>query len=169
MLLQTLLLDQRRVADGQRVQAGTPIMVVVPLQDMYVDANFKEVQLSRVRPGQPVLLKSDLYGSDVFYHGRVAGFAGGTGSAFAAIPAQNATGNWIKVVQRLPVRVRLDPKELNRHPEILDDVKTPRPAPKPAPTPSLSTAEVNRAFNDFQAFLLEALQDFRNEILKKLR
>ncbi|UWU94203.1 HlyD family efflux transporter periplasmic adaptor subunit [Bradyrhizobium sp. CB1015] len=110
------IVDQRRVADGQRVQAGTPIMVVVPLQDMYVDANFKEVQLSRVKPGQPVLLKSDLYGSDVFYHGRVAGFAGGTGSAFAAIPAQNATGNWIKVVQRLPVRVRLDPKELARHP-----------------------------------------------------
>jgi membrane fusion protein, multidrug efflux system len=110
------IIDQRRVAEGQRVQAGTPIMVVVPLQDMYVDANFKEVQLSRVRPGQPVLLTSDLYGSDVVYHGRVAGFAGGTGSAFAAIPAQNATGNWIKVVQRLPVRVQLDPKELNKHP-----------------------------------------------------
>ncbi len=110
------IVDQRRVAVGQRVQAGTPIMVVVPLQDMYVDANFKEVQLRRVKPGQPVLLTSDLYGSDVVYHGRVAGFAGGSGSAFAAIPAQNATGNWIKVVQRLPVRVRLDPKELNEHP-----------------------------------------------------
>lgn len=110
------IVDQRRVADGQRIQAGTPIMVVVPLQDMYVDANFKEVQLSRVKPGQSVLLTSDLYGSDVVYHGRVAGFAGGSGSAFAAIPAQNATGNWIKVVQRLPVRVRLDPKELNKHP-----------------------------------------------------
>jgi membrane fusion protein, multidrug efflux system len=110
------IVDQRRVADGQRVQAGAPIMVVVPLQDMYVDANFKEVQLSRVRPGQPVLLTSDLYGSGVVYHGRVAGAAGGTGSAFAAIPAQNATGNWIKVVQRLPVRVQLDPKELREHP-----------------------------------------------------
>jgi membrane fusion protein, multidrug efflux system len=110
------IVDQRRVADGQRVQAGTPVMVVVPLQEMYVDANFKEVQLSRVKPGQSVLLTSDLYGADVVYHGRIAGFAGGTGSAFAAIPAQNATGNWIKVVQRLPVRVRLDPKELNEHP-----------------------------------------------------
>ncbi len=110
------VVDQRRVAVGQRVQAGTPIMAVVPLQDMYVDANFKEVQLRRVKPGQPVHLVSDLYGSDVVYHGRVAGFAGGTGSAFAAIPAQNATGNWIKVVQRLPVRIRLDPKELNEHP-----------------------------------------------------
>ncbi len=110
------IVDQRRVAVGQRIQAGTPIMAVVPLQEMYVDANFKEVQLSRVKPGQPVHLTSDLYGSDVVYHGRVAGFAGGTGSAFAAIPAQNATGNWIKVVQRLPVRIRLDPKELNEHP-----------------------------------------------------
>ncbi len=87
-------------------------MVVVPVQDMYVDANFKEGQLNRVRPGLPVTLTSDLYGSDVVYHGRVEGFAGGTGSAFAAIPAQNATGNWIKVVQRLPVRIRLDPNEL---------------------------------------------------------
>ncbi|MEK1891553.1 MAG: HlyD family efflux transporter periplasmic adaptor subunit [Phyllobacterium sp.] len=110
------IVDQRRVAVGQRIQAGTPIMAVVPLQDMYVDANFKEVQLRRVKPGQPVHLVSDLYGTDVVYHGRVEGFAGGTGSAFAAIPAQNATGNWIKVVQRLPVRIRLDPKELNEHP-----------------------------------------------------
>jgi membrane fusion protein (multidrug efflux system) len=81
-----------------------------------VDANFKEVQLQRVKPGQPVLLTSDLYGSEVVYHGRVIGFAGGTGSAFAAIPAQNATGNWIKVVQRVPVRISLDPKQLARHP-----------------------------------------------------
>jgi membrane fusion protein, multidrug efflux system len=110
------VVDQRRVAVGQRVQPGMPLMVIVPVQDIYVDANFKEVQLRRVKPGQPVLLTSDLYGEDVVYHGRVVGFAGGTGSAFAAIPAQNATGNWIKVVQRLPVRVRLDPKELGAHP-----------------------------------------------------
>jgi membrane fusion protein (multidrug efflux system) len=110
------VVDQRKVAVGQRVPPGVPAMVVVPVQNMYVDANFKEVQLQRVRPGQPVVLTSDLYGSDVVYHGRVSGFAGGTGSAFAAIPAQNATGNWIKVVQRLPVRVRLDPRELREHP-----------------------------------------------------
>lgn len=110
------IVDQRRVAVGQRVQAGVPIMVVVPVQNIYVNANFKEVQLSRVRPGQPVRLTADLYGTSVVYHGRVAGFAGGTGSAFAAIPAQNATGNWIKVVQRLPVRIQLDPKELSEHP-----------------------------------------------------
>ena len=82
----------------------------------YVDANFKEVELKKVKPGQAVELISDLYGDDVVYHGRVAGFSGGTGSAFALIPAQNATGNWIKVVQRLPVRVQLDPRELRAHP-----------------------------------------------------
>lgn len=110
------VIDQRRVAVGQRVQAGVPVMVVVPVESIYVDANLKEVQLGRVRPGLPVRLTSDLYGSGIVYHGKVAGFAGGTGSAFAAIPAQNATGNWIKVVQRLPVRIQLDPAELRAHP-----------------------------------------------------
>jgi membrane fusion protein (multidrug efflux system) len=91
-------------------------MTIVPVNSVYVEANFKEGQLERVRPGQPVELTSDLYGSGVTFHGRVVGFSGGTGSAFALIPAQNATGNWIKVVQRLPVRVALDPKELAAHP-----------------------------------------------------
>ena len=88
------------------------LMIVVPVQAAYVDANFKEVQLADVRPGQQVELTSDLYGEDVVFHGRVVGFSGGTGSAFALIPAQNATGNWIKVVQRLPVRIALDPRQL---------------------------------------------------------
>lgn len=92
------------------------MMRIVPVNSAYVDANFKEGQLTKVKPGQPVKLTSDLYGDDVEYHGRVVGFSGGTGSAFALIPAQNATGNWIKVVQRLPVRVALDPKELAAHP-----------------------------------------------------
>jgi membrane fusion protein (multidrug efflux system) len=91
-------------------------MTIVPVNSVYVEANFKEGQLERVRPGQPVELTSDLYGGGVTFHGRVVGFSGGTGSAFALIPAQNATGNWIKVVQRLPVRVALDPKELAAHP-----------------------------------------------------
>ena len=91
-------------------------MIIVPLDRLYVDANFKEGQLAKVRPGQKVELTSDLYGSKVIYHGRVTGFAGGTGSAFALIPAQNATGNWIKVVQRLPVRIALDTGELVHHP-----------------------------------------------------
>ncbi|OYY72063.1 HlyD family efflux transporter periplasmic adaptor subunit [Sphingomonas sp. 28-63-12] len=110
------VIDQRRVAVGQRVQQGVPVMIVVPVENIYVEANFKEVQLSRVRLGQPVRITSDLYGSDVVYRGRVTGFAGGTGSAFAVLPAQNATGNWIKVVQRLPVRIQLNPAELKAHP-----------------------------------------------------
>ncbi|MBX3485658.1 HlyD family efflux transporter periplasmic adaptor subunit [Phenylobacterium sp.] len=101
---------------GQRVQPGAALMSVVPIQRAYVDANFKEGQLRKVRVGQPVTLTSDLYGSGVKFHGRVVGFSGGTGSAFAVIPAQNATGNWIKVVQRVPVRIALDPKELAEHP-----------------------------------------------------
>jgi len=110
------VISQRQVQVGQRVQAGTPLMVVVPIQAAYVDANFKEVQLAHVRPGQPVTLTSDLYGDKVVYTGRVVGFSGGTGAAFAVVPAQNATGNWIKVVQRLPVRIALDPKQLAAHP-----------------------------------------------------
>ena len=101
---------------GQRVAPGAVVMRIVPVGQVYVDANFKEGQLARVRPGQSVELTSDLYGGDVVYRGRVIGFSGGTGSAFALIPAQNATGNWIKVVQRLPVRIRLDSKDLAQHP-----------------------------------------------------
>jgi membrane fusion protein (multidrug efflux system) len=110
------VVTNRQVQIGQRIAAGSPVMTIVPVGSVYVDANFKEGQLNNVKPGQPVELTSDLYGDDVVYHGRVAGFSGGTGSAFALIPAQNATGNWIKVVQRLPVRVQLDPKELAAHP-----------------------------------------------------
>jgi membrane fusion protein, multidrug efflux system len=110
------VVTNRQVQVGQRVAAGSPVMTIVPVGNVYVDANFKEGQLERVRAGQPVTLTSDLYGGGVRFHGRVVGFAGGTGSAFALIPAQNATGNWIKVVQRLPVRVALDPRELAAHP-----------------------------------------------------
>jgi membrane fusion protein (multidrug efflux system) len=101
---------------GQRFEIGQPLMIVAPLQQAYVDANFKEGQLGRVRIGQPVELTSDLYGDRITYHGRVQGLGGGTGSAFAVIPAQNATGNWIRVVQRVPVRISLDPHELAEHP-----------------------------------------------------
>ena len=107
---------QRNVQIGQRIAAGTPIMTIVPTGTMFVDANFKESQLTRVRIGQPARLTADIYGGGIVYHGKVIGLAGGTGSAFALIPAQNATGNWIKVVQRLPVRILLDPKELAAHP-----------------------------------------------------
>jgi membrane fusion protein (multidrug efflux system) len=110
------VVTNRQVQVGQRISAGSPVMTIVPVGSVYVDANFKEGQLTRVRPGQKVELVSDLYGGDVVFHGRVTGFSGGTGSAFSLIPAQNATGNWIKVVQRLPVRVQLDPMELATHP-----------------------------------------------------
>ena len=110
------IVAQRSVQVGQMAAAGRPIMAVVPVDQVYIDANFKEDQLARVHPGQKVELVSDLYGSSVKYQGRVAGLGGGTGSAFAVIPAQNATGNWIKVVQRVPVRITLDPAELKQHP-----------------------------------------------------
>jgi membrane fusion protein (multidrug efflux system) len=107
---------KRSVQVGQQIQPGSPILAIVPVAEVHVDANFKEGQLERVRIGQPVEVKSDLYGSAVTYHGVVVGLSGGTGSTFAAIPAQNATGNWIKVVQRVPVRIRLDAAELQARP-----------------------------------------------------
>jgi membrane fusion protein (multidrug efflux system) len=107
---------RRSVQVGQRVAPGTPLMAIVPLDGVWVDANFKEGQLRHMRIGQPVELTADVYGSGVTYHGRVVGFSAGTGSAFAVLPAQNATGNWIKIVQRLPVRIQLDQRELEAHP-----------------------------------------------------
>jgi membrane fusion protein (multidrug efflux system) len=110
------IVSQRNVQIGQRLAPGTAAMAIVPVDKLYVDANYKEGQLQHVRVGQRATLTSDLHGGDVVYHGRVVGLAGGTGSSSALIPAQNATGNWIKVVQRLPVRIALDAKELRDHP-----------------------------------------------------
>ncbi|MDQ7977898.1 HlyD family efflux transporter periplasmic adaptor subunit [Paraburkholderia sp. SARCC-3016] len=107
---------KRSVQVGQRVAPGTPLMAVVPLNGVWVDANFKEGQLRHMRIGQPVELTADIYGSSVVYRGTVVGFSAGTGAAFSLLPAQNATGNWIKVVQRLPVRIELDPQQLEKHP-----------------------------------------------------
>lgn len=107
---------KRGVQLGARIAAGAPLMAVVPLDEAWVDANFKEAQLEQVRVGQPVELHADLYGRDVVYHGRVAGLSAGSGAAFALLPAQNASGNWIKIVQRVPVRIQLDAKELAEHP-----------------------------------------------------
>jgi membrane fusion protein, multidrug efflux system len=107
---------KRSVQVGQQINPGTPVLSIVPLAEVHVDANFKEGQLERVRIGQSVEVVSDLYGSSVKYTGRVVGLSGGTGATFAAIPAQNATGNWIKVVQRVPVRIALDRGELAAHP-----------------------------------------------------
>jgi membrane fusion protein (multidrug efflux system) len=107
---------KRQVQLGQRIQAGTTLLSIVPTESMYVNANFKEVQLKNVRVGQPVEVISDWYGNTVKYRGTVTGFSGGSGASFAVIPAQNATGNWIKVVQRVPVRIALDPEQLQAHP-----------------------------------------------------
>ncbi len=107
---------RRNVQLGQRVSPGSALMAVVPLDQVWVDANFKEPQLERMRVGQPVRLTADLYGTRVMFHGSVAGFGAGTGAAFSLLPAQNATGNWIKIVQRVPVRIALDAREVAAHP-----------------------------------------------------
>lgn len=107
---------KRNVQVGQRIAQGSPMMAVVPLSNLWVDANFKESQLRQMKIGQPVEMTADLYGNKVVYHGRVMGLSAGTGSAFSLLPPQNATGNWIKVVQRVPVRISLDAKELQANP-----------------------------------------------------
>lgn len=110
------IVARRSVQVGQRVAAGTPLMGIVPLDAVWVDANFKEVQLRDMRVGQPVTLRADMYGRSAAYHGKLVGLSAGSGTAFALLPAQNASGNWIKIVQRLPVRIELDPSELRAHP-----------------------------------------------------
>ncbi|EDN6658269.1 multidrug efflux MFS transporter periplasmic adaptor subunit EmrA [Salmonella enterica] len=108
--------SRRAVQPGAQISSTTPLMAVVPATDLWVDANFKETQLANMRIGQPVTVITDIYGDDVKYTGKVVGLDMGTGSAFSLLPAQNATGNWIKVVQRLPVRVELDARQLEQHP-----------------------------------------------------
>jgi len=110
------LVAQRTVQIGQQIAAGTPLMAVVPLRRVWIDANFRETQLRDIRIGQPATITSDTYGGKVVFHGHVIGLAAGSGSAFALLPPQNASGNWIKIVQRLPVRIALDPRELDRYP-----------------------------------------------------
>ena len=107
---------QRTVQLGTQVAAGTPLMAIVPLNTVWVDANFRETQLKDLRIGQPATVIADMYGDDVPFHGRVIGVGAGSGNAFALLPPQNASGNWIKIVQRVPVRIALDPRELQRHP-----------------------------------------------------
>ena len=107
---------QRTVQVGQQVNAGTPLMAIVPLERLWVDANFRETQLKDLRIGQPATVVADMYGGDVVYHGRVVGLSAGSGNAFALLPPQNASGNWIKIVQRVPVRIALDPRELRANP-----------------------------------------------------
>ena len=110
---------QRNVQVGEEASPASPLLAIVPLDSVYVEANFKETALSRLRVGQPATLVSSLYGSSVTYHGKVVGFSPGTGAAFSILPPENASGNWIKVVQRLPIRIGIDPKELKMHPLML--------------------------------------------------
>ncbi|HMD26986.1 MAG TPA: HlyD family efflux transporter periplasmic adaptor subunit [Steroidobacteraceae bacterium] len=137
------VIAKRSVQVGQRVAAGTPLLAVVPLENVWVDANFKEVQLERMRDGQPVTVRTDLYGHQVTYHGHLAGIAAGSGNAFALLPSQNASGNWIKIVQRVPVRILLDPAELKAHPLRIGLSTTVRVDLRNASGPLMSTAVRN--------------------------
>ena len=110
------MVAQRSVQLGKQVGIGDKLMSVVPLDQMWIDANFKEIQLAGICPGQPAVVTVDAHGAKVRYRGRVGDVMAGSGSAFALLPSQNATGNWIKVVQRVPVRINLDPKDLADHP-----------------------------------------------------
>lgn len=146
------IVAQRSAQVGQRVAPGTPLMTVVPLDQVWVEANFKEGQLRRMRIGQPVTLKADMYGASVVYRGTITGLDAATGSALALLPAQNATGNWIKVVQRVPVRIALDPKELQEHPLLVGlsmdvevDVGAQQGSALP-PTPRSEAAWTTQAF-----------------------
>jgi membrane fusion protein (multidrug efflux system) len=110
------VVTQRSVQLGQQVASGASLLAVVPLRNVWIDANFRETQLADLRVGQPATVTSDAYGRGVVFHGRVIGLGAGSGNAFALLPPQNASGNWIKITQRLPVRVALDPAELARNP-----------------------------------------------------
>lgn len=148
---------KRSVQLGQRVQAGAPMMSVVTLDQAWVDANFKESQLQRLRMGQPATLTADVYGRKVVYHGTVVGLGAGTGAAFSLLPAQNATGNWIKVVQRVPVRVALKPEEVKAHPlrvglsmEVEVDVSQ-QDGPMLAQAPRVGAERSTTVFDNLQA------------------
>lgn len=154
---------KRSVQLGQRVQPGGALMAVIPLQDVWVDANFKETQLHNMRLGQPVTLTADVYGDDVTFNGKLVSLGLGTGSAFALLPAQNASGNWIKIVQRIPVRIQLDPKQLRDHPLRLGmsmavdvdvhDQNGPVLPAAPADKPVLTTDAYARQLHDADALI----------------
>jgi membrane fusion protein (multidrug efflux system) len=157
---------KRAVQLGQRVAPGAALMAVVPLDQLWVEANFKEPQLAAMRVGQAATLTADVYGRKVAYHGTVVGFGAGTGSAFALLPAQNATGNWIKIVQRVPVRIALEPRELAEHPlriglsmVVAVDTRS-RPvqaAPQPAAAPPAYRTGVYEAVDGHSARRIQAI------------
>jgi membrane fusion protein (multidrug efflux system) len=160
---------RRAVQLGQHISPGEPLMAIVPLERLRVDANFKEVQLRRMRIGQPATVTADVYGGHVTYHGRVTGLGLGTGAAFALLPAQNATGNWIKVVQRVPVRIALDPEELKEHPlriglstrvsVAVRDVSGPQLAQSPPAQPVLTTSAYDIDRGEIRERIAEIIRD----------
>ncbi|MCF5468250.1 HlyD family efflux transporter periplasmic adaptor subunit [Pseudomonas syringae] len=160
---------KRTVQLGQRIQPGTATMAVIPLDQLWIDANFKETQLGKMRIGQPVEISSDLYGSDVKYSGTIDSLGAGTGSAFALLPAQNATGNWIKIVQRVPVRVHINPEELAKHPlrvglsttvEVnLHDQSGPVLAQQPRKQAAFSTQVYTEQLADADALITRLIHD----------
>jgi membrane fusion protein, multidrug efflux system len=160
---------RRGVELGERVAPGSPLMSIVPLEHLWIDANFKEVQLRKMRIGQPVEVTADLYGGSVKYHGRVEGLGMGTGAAFALLPAQNATGNWIKVVQRVAVRIAMDPEELAEHPlriglsmhvtvDVRDTSGT-QLAPVPRREPLLTTSAYDTDLSAIRSRIDEIIRD----------
>ncbi|AXA54539.1 efflux RND transporter periplasmic adaptor subunit [Pseudomonas thivervalensis] len=160
---------KRTVQLGQRVQPGTALMAVIPLDQLWIDANFKETQLRDMRIGQPVDIEADLYGSDVKYSGTIDSLGAGTGSAFALLPAQNATGNWIKIVQRVPVRIHINAQELAKHPlrvglstlvsVNLHDQSGPVLAQQPPQKASFSTQVYDRQLADADAMITRLIHD----------
>ena len=160
---------KRQVQLGQRVQPGTTLMTIVPLEQVWVEANFKETQLGHMRIGQPVEVHADLYGSDVEYTGRIAALGLGTGSSFSLLPAQNASGNWIKIVQRVPVRIELDPKQLADHPlrlglsmsvdvTVRDQAGPSLAAARKDVKPVLTTVAYNQQLADADALIAQVIE-----------
>jgi membrane fusion protein (multidrug efflux system) len=160
---------KRSVQLGQRVQPGTALMAVIPLDQLWIDANFKETQLRDMRIGQPVEIEADLYGSDVKFNGTIDSLGAGTGSAFALLPAQNATGNWIKIVQRVPVRIHINAEELAKHPlrvglstqvdVNLHDQSGPVLAQQPPQKASFSTNVYDRQLAEADAMITQLIHD----------
>ncbi|KAF0865757.1 efflux RND transporter periplasmic adaptor subunit [Pseudomonas sp. LD120] len=160
---------KRTVQLGQRVQPGTALMAVIPLDQLWIDANFKETQLRDMRIGQPVDIEADIYGSDVKYSGTIDSLGAGTGSAFALLPAQNATGNWIKIVQRVPVRIHINAEELAKHPlrvglstlvnVNLRDQSGPVLAQQPPQQASFSTNVYDRQLGEADALIARLIHD----------
>ncbi|MDG2516384.1 MULTISPECIES: efflux RND transporter periplasmic adaptor subunit [Lysobacter] len=161
---------KRQVQLGQRVQPGVNLMTIVPLEQLWVEANFKETQLAKMRIGQPVKVHADLYGGDVEYDGRIAALGMGTGSAFSLLPAQNASGNWIKIVQRVPVRIEVEPKQLAEHPlrlglsmavdvTVRDQDGPVLAAPRKDDKPLFTTAAYEKQLNDANALIDKVIRE----------